>query len=153
MKNTFIQTPVADVKFVALKRPVKLMNGKEAYTIRLTFDESQEGVSQFKETLAGINKNRVGVAKDADGNAIAGKFQATFNSKYAPLIENAKGEPILAEDLPNLGKGGKATASVVVSVSKGGTLPAGVNATLYLHKIVLHSYLPEEVANLKSSQA
>lgn len=131
--KTLIETPVGEILFMALSKPVTSYSGEaQEYTIRLKFDEANEGVSEFKNVLTQINPNKVITSVKNKGTGLMealpkGMFHATFKSAHKPKVLDGLGEAL--EDIPMFySDTDSGTAQLIVSAS---TL--GKQGTAYLN--------------------
>lgn len=127
--------PTSEVKFMALKDPVKGFNTDEKkYTIRVEVDGSTAEGQEIKAKIAATNPNRINsknVTKD-------GNFTLTFSSKYPVEVLDASGQAINPEDVPRLGQGGHAKAKIMALVDTARANPKlGVKGAMYLKKVQL----------------
>ena len=127
-------TPVGDIVFMAITRPLESKYSKKAeYVIKLAFNEADEGVMEFKEAIESINEGKIitKVKNKETGkreSLPAGIFHVGFKSEHKPAIVDATGNTI--EDLPffTADSTGKASVSAVA-------LTEGVYGTALLSSV------------------
>lgn len=116
-KFEYITSPVGKIMFMALKKPVKDLSSKDGdegkYTLRLEFDETNEGVEAFRNTIESINEGIIVTTEKVDGkkkNLPDGVFRINFKSNFPVKVIDSTGDELT--DIPYFGSGDTGTAMV-----------------------------------------
>lgn len=128
----YIISPEGGIKFMAIKTPVKSFDGEsKIYTVRLEFDGSSADGLAFKKELAEINDKKI--VSDPSKVSKEGNFLVSFNSAYAPIVLDSKGNRLETDELPRFNSStDTGIAKVEAAVSTAGKRP-----TIYLKAIQL----------------
>lgn len=127
--SNLLTSPVGEIQFLAVNRPVTNSKGNEVYSIRLALDSKKD--AEFIEKIAAINSNKPVTAQTYRGKSeevkellAQGKTLISAETKFeVPLYDN-KGNKL--EDVPMFYAASKGTAQMVVQPytksAKGGTI-------------------------------
>ena len=103
--SDLITSPVGEIQFLALSRPVKTFDGdSEVYKIRCKFDGTTAEGMAFRAAVEAVNaKKIVTTEKNAEGRIVdlpEGFFIVNAQSKYVPTVLDANGTELTEDAIP-----------------------------------------------------
>lgn len=127
--SNLLTSPVGDIQFLAVNRPVTNSKGTEVYSVRLAFDTEKD--AEFIEKIAQINSSKPvtattyrGKSKEVKALLAQGKTLISAETKFEVSLYDNKGNKL--EDAPMFFADSKGTAQMVVQPytksAKGGTI-------------------------------
>ena len=126
MTNNTITSPTGNIKFLALRTPVKTYDGtKDVYKIRLEIDGTTPEGMAFREAISQVNAKKIVTDGCAEGH-----FAVNAQSQYEPKVLNAAGEEVEAPYFNSKEDTGTAFFQALVDTR-------GKQGTLHLTGVVL----------------
>lgn len=128
-KGNLLTSPVGEIQFLAVNRPVTNSKGSEVYSIRLALDTEKD--AEFISKIADINSSKPVTAQTYRGKnkevkelLAKGKTLISAETKFEVALYDNKGNKL--EDAPMFFADSKGTAQMVVQPytksAKGGTI-------------------------------
>lgn len=127
--GNLLTSPVGEIQFLAVNRPVKNSKGTEVRTVRIAFDSKKD--ADFISQIAAINSSKPVTAstyrgKNAEIKALLekGKTLISAETRFEVPVYDGNGNKL--EEAPNFFKESTGTAQMVVQPytksAKGGTI-------------------------------
>lgn len=127
--GNLLTSPIGEIQFLAVNRPVTNSKGSEVYSIRLALDTEKD--AEFISKIADINSNKPVTAQTYRGKntevkelLAKGKTLISAETKFEVALYDNKGNKL--EDAPMFFADSKGTAQMVVQPytksAKGGTI-------------------------------
>jgi len=127
--GNLLTSPVGDITFLAVNRPVTNTKGNEVYSIRLAFDSKKD--AEFISQISDINSNKPVTAQSYRGKSDAvkailaeGKTLISAETKFEVALYDSDGEKL--EEAPMFFADSKGTAQMIVQPytksERGGTI-------------------------------
>ena len=150
--GNLLNSPVGEIQFMAVGRPVPSSKGGEVYAIRLAFDTKAD--AEWIAKIAAINPNKPVTAQSYRGKndeikalLATGKTLISAETKFEVPVYDKEGNQM--EDIPSFFKDSTGTAQMVVQPytksAKGGTIN--------LVAVIIHSIDSATAATDGSSRA
>lgn len=123
-KSSYLTSPIGEIQFMALAKPVKKYIGNDAplvYTIRLKFDGSTNEGKAWKKEIEKINPNLIGT-KHTNSST---EFTVRASTKFEVKVTDSKGNEL--EEAPMFFGDSKGTAKMVVEPWTGNSMGGSIN--------------------------